>query len=176
MENKQRNYSPEEIAEIENRRILEMAELIKGGATYEVDQTGYRSFSLTQEQKIGKYNEMNQEIENSLLKESVQKKYGEHMIRSREELKNKKLSTQQLFVLLYNTGTDLFYIDHGIADGRYSSEGEKHDKEMSIVTAQWYNILKEIIKDKNKWTNEMLTEEYKKFIKEEDEYERQNKK
>lgn len=63
--------SPEEMAQIEKERTLSDAKLLKEGTEYKFDETGQKSFELTEEQIEQARKEMEQELNDKERKETV---------------------------------------------------------------------------------------------------------
>lgn len=64
-----KQYTPEEMAELEKSRTISDAELLKGGAEYEVDENGGKKLRVTKEQEIGLDAEHRGELERKKFQE-----------------------------------------------------------------------------------------------------------
>jgi len=59
-----KKYTPEEIADLEKSQTIFEAELLKGGAEYEIDEKGHKHLVATEEQKNKLHSEMERDIKN----------------------------------------------------------------------------------------------------------------
>jgi len=100
-----KKYTPEEIADLEKSRTISDAELLKGGAKYEIDEQEDRHLRATAEQKNRAHSMMDFELMEK--QESLDKK-----LKKQERQKKSKIILEQMEALNLKGGELLRIIDN----------------------------------------------------------------